>query len=249
MKPVPMIAVRIVFLFAIVLDPPGSARLLTDHNTVQKVRSLGQAFLWRQQAVFVLDGQYMIVAEHPQRGNKLAPPFSAMAITTGAENPATIALLGVWPGIEHTGARQVRGIKLRIFGVNVEDGAFEYANGSNGINALPEKMAGIEVAAYAGSRDGAQLEHRFWAIHDKSGMHFDGDFHTMVGRKLRVLHPVRRDHFAPLPVQHLQVVGRPRTRHPVGGRRVRRIAGTSGEINHNGDAELFREQDSLSAHV
>jgi hypothetical protein len=116
------------------------------------------------------------------------------------------------------------------------------------IDALPEEMAGIEVASHAGSGDGAQPEHGFRAVDDESWMHFDGDLHAMVGGEFSMLDPVGRHHFVPLPVENLEVVGRPGASDPVRSSRVRRVAGTAGEIHDHRDAEPFGEQDGLAAH-
>lgn len=43
------------FSISTALDPPGSARLLANHNVVEEGSGLGQALLWREQAIFVLD--------------------------------------------------------------------------------------------------------------------------------------------------------------------------------------------------
>ena len=94
--------------------------------------------------------------------------------------------------------------------------------------------------------DGAQPEHRFRAVNDEAGMHFDGDLHAVVGGEFAVLAPIGSDHFVPLPVEDFEVVGRPGTGDPVGSGRVRGVAGTSGEIDDNGDAELFGQQDRLA---
>ena len=134
------------------LDPPGSGRLLANHDAVEESRGLGQALLGREQAVFVLDREHEIVAKHAQRGDKLVPPLGAVSVAARAEDPAAIALVGVGLGIEHAGARQVDRVKLRIFGVDVEDGAFEDADGGDGIDALPEEMARIEVATHDWAR-------------------------------------------------------------------------------------------------
>ena len=77
-------------------------------------------------------------------------------------------------------------------------------------------------------------------------MHFDGDLHAVVGGELAVLAPIGRDDFVPLPVEDFEVVGRPGAGDPVGSGRVRRVAGASGEVDDNGDAELFGEQDRFA---
>ncbi len=144
---------------------------------------------------------------------------------------------------------EIGGVKLRVFGMDMEDGAFEHSHGGDGIDALPEEMARIEIATHIGSGNGAQPEHRLRVVDDEPGMHFDGDLHAMVGGELCVFDPVGRDHFAPLPVEHLQVIGRPGAGHPVGSSGMGRIAGASGEIDHHGDAELFGKQDGLAAYL
>ena len=48
----------------------------------------------------MLDGEHVIVAEHAQRGGEFPPPFLAMAVAAGAEDPRAIALVGVALGIQ-----------------------------------------------------------------------------------------------------------------------------------------------------
>jgi type 1 glutamine amidotransferase len=194
----------------------------------------------------VLDGENVIVGKHSQGRNQLAPPLRAVAIAAGAEYPTAVALLSIGLGVEHAGARQVGGINLRVFGVHMEDRAFEHAHGREGIDILPEEMTGIEVATQVRSGDRAQSEQGLRIVDHESGVHFDGDLHAVIGSEAGVLDPVRRDHFVPLPIQHLQEVWRPGARHPVGGGGVGRIARTSGEVDHHRDAELLGQQYGLA---
>src|SRR5208282_4745116 len=145
------------------------------------------------------DREHGIVAKHAKGGDKLGPPLGAVAVTAGAEDPGALALRGVGLSIEHAGARQIDRVKLRVFGMDVEDRVFglKNADGGDGINILPEKMAGIEVTTYGRSGDGAQLEHRLRTIDYEAGMHFDGDLHAMIRGELRVLDPIGRDDFVP----------------------------------------------------
>ena len=194
----------------------------------------------------MLDGEHVVVAEHAQRGDEFLPPLGAVAVAAGAEDPAAVGFVGVGLGVEHAGARQVGRVDLRVLGVDVEDGVLEHADGGDGIDVLPEHVAGIEIAADAGPGDGAQLEHGLRAVDDEAGMHLDGDLHAVVGGEFPVLAPVGSDDFVPLPVEDLEVVGRPRAGDPVGRGRVRGVAGASGEIDDDGDAELFGEQDRFA---
>src|SRR5580704_12691810 len=231
------------------LDPPGSARLLANHDGVEEVRGLHQSLFRREQTVFMLDGEHRIVTKHAQSGDELSPPFGSVTVAAGAEDPAAFALVVVGFGIEHAGTRKVGRVKLGVFGVGVENCALEYADGANRIDTLPEEMARIEVATYAGSCDGAQPEHRLRAIDYEPRVHFDGDLHAMVSGELRVLGPIGRDDLVPLPVEDLAVVGRPGAGDPVGSSGVRRIAGASGEVDYHRDTQHLGEQDGLAAHL
>jgi hypothetical protein len=148
-----MIAVLIRFTLtpvgelAVLLHPPGCGWLLSDDDFVQELRGFSEAFFGREQAVFMLDGEDAVVAEHPERGDKLFPPLCAMTIAAGAEDPPAIALVGVWLGVEYPGERQIGGIELGVFGVDVKDGVAEKANGCDGIDSLPEHVAWVVVAA------------------------------------------------------------------------------------------------------
>src|SRR5271169_443009 len=249
MKPVPIIAILVGLIVSIrkMLYPPGSAGLLADHDAVEESRCLGQALFRREQAVLVFDGEHGIVTEHSQGGDEFGPPLGAVTVTAGAEDPAAVALVSVRFGIEHAGARKIHRVKLRVFRVDVEDGVREHTDGGDGIDALPEKMAWIEVATYAGSCDVAEFEHRLRTIDHEPGMHFDGDLHAVISSELCVVDPIRCDYFAPLPVEDLEVIGRPGAGDPVGSSGRGRIAGASGEVDYHGDAELFGEQDGFAA--
>ena len=76
--------------------------------------------------------------------------------------------------------RQVAVVDLRVFGVHVEDGIAQNADGGDGIDALPEHVAGIVVAADGVAGDRAQPQHGFRAVDDEAGMHLDGDLHAVI---------------------------------------------------------------------
>src|SRR5580658_897722 len=159
MKPVPKIAVLIAFIFFFrflmpcALGPPSGRRLLTNNDAVEEVRSLGQSFFRREQTVFMLDREHVIIAKHTQGRNQFSPPLGAVTVAAGTEDPAAVPLLGIWLGIEHAGARQIHGVELRVLGMYVKDSAFQYAHGGDGIDTLPEEMAGIEIATHVRPRD------------------------------------------------------------------------------------------------
>ena len=117
----------------------------------------------------------------------------------------------------------------------------------NRIDALPEHVAGIVVAADARASDGAQLQQSLRAIGDEAGMHFDGDLDAVILGELRVPGPIGRHLLLPLPIQSLQIFGRPRTGDPVRILGVVAIARAAGEIDHHGHAQLFGQAHGLAA--
>ena len=74
------------------------------------------------------------------------------------------------------------------------------------------------------------------AVDDEPGMHLDGDFHAVIFGELAVLGPVGRHFLLPLPVEQVQIIRRPRARHPVRVFRVVAVAGAAREIDHHGNA-------------
>ena len=118
---------------------------------------------------------------------KLAPPLGAVAVATGAEDPAAIAFFRVWLGVEHARAHQVRRIELRVFGVNMEDGAPEHAHRRDGIDAAARKdgwdrkLQPTFCPAIERSRSIVS-----GLYDDEAGMHLDRDLHAVVGGELRM---------------------------------------------------------------
>src|SRR3954468_24333393 len=122
MKPLPNIAVRVTVIeVPTCLGPPRGRRLLAHHDVVEEVRGFRQALAGREQAVFVFDRDYIIVAEHSQRGDQFTPKLHAVTVAAGAENPCAVAFLCVRLSIEHARAHHITRIQLGIFRVNVKD--------------------------------------------------------------------------------------------------------------------------------
>src|SRR6202021_2853820 len=109
-----------------------------------------------------------------------------MAVTAGAEYPTAVALLRVGLGVENATALQVRRVKLRVFGMDMQDCAIQHAHGGNWIDTLPKQMTRIKIASDIRSSDRPQLQHRLRIVDKKTGMHLNRDFHPVVGHKLRV---------------------------------------------------------------
>ncbi len=99
-------------------------------------------------------------------------------------------------------------------------------------------MARIVVAADAVARNRTELQHGLGTIHDKAGMHLDGNLDAVILGEFAVFGPVRNHFFLPLPIEHFQVLRRPGAGHPVRELGVVAVAGTAGEINHYRDAQL-----------
>src|SRR5450755_1110246 len=68
MKPVPKIAVLIDFIFNVPcgLGPPCGGWLLTNDDAVEEICGFGQALFRREQAVFMLNGEDVVVTKHSQ---------------------------------------------------------------------------------------------------------------------------------------------------------------------------------------
>ena len=71
-----------------------------------KTRGFRESFVRRHQRVLVLNRKYVIVAQHPQRGDEFLPPAEGV-IAARAENPRSIPLVRVLPGMPDTCQRQI----------------------------------------------------------------------------------------------------------------------------------------------
>src|ERR1700722_8479332 len=105
-----------------------------------------------------------------------------MAVTAGAEYPTAVALLRVGLGVENASALQVRRVKLRVFGMDMQDCAIQHAHGGNWIDTPPKQFTRIKLGFYILSSDPPQLQHRFRIVDNKTGMRFNRDLHPVVGR-------------------------------------------------------------------
>src|SRR5579864_4388692 len=119
-KPVPKIAVLIAFI-RVPSGPPHSCRLFAHHDLVEKVCCLRQTFTGREQAVFMLDRYNVVVAEHAECGDELAPKLNSMAIAAGAEDPRAVAFVGVRFGVKDAGAHHVCWVQLGTLCMHVKD--------------------------------------------------------------------------------------------------------------------------------
>jgi hypothetical protein len=128
----------------------------------------------------------------------------------------------------------------------VEDGVAQDPDGRDGINLLPEHVAGVVVGAQVLATGLPQPQQRLRAVDDEAGMHLDGDLDAVVRRELDALAPVGNDLLLPLPGQQLLEVRRPGSRDPVGVLGVVAVARAAREVNHHRHAQFLRQQNRLA---
>jgi hypothetical protein len=85
----------------------------------------------------------------------------------------------------------------------------------DGIDALPEQVAGIHLGPYVGGVDlGGQPLHRARVEHDIVRVHLDGHLHPGVAGPRLDVGPERDHHLAPLVVQRVEELAVPGVDHP-----------------------------------
>src|SRR5260370_35262626 len=168
-----------------------------------------------------------------------------MAISASPEDPCPVALVGIFLRVEYAGLRKIGFVNPCVPGMHVEDRVAQNADGLDGIDSLPEHVAGIVIASDGFARDGAQSQHRLGTIDDEARMHFDGDLDAMIFSELRVPGPIRNYFLVPLPFQNIQIFRWLRAGHPIRILGLVAIARASSEIDHNWNPELLRHQYGL----
>src|ERR1035438_2441716 len=186
----------------------------------------------------MLDREHIIVSKHPQRRYKLAPPFRAMTIADGPENPRAMAVVRIRFSIENAHRWKIALEDLRVFRVDMENRIAQHANSGDRIDSLPKHVTRVVIAPDRLARDRPQSQHRFRVVSHKAGMHFDRDLHAMIGREPAMLLPVGSDLAFPLPLEQLEVIGRPRASDPVRVPRFLAVTRAPGEVDHDRHAEL-----------
>jgi len=68
------------------LCPPHFLKLLFDDHLVQEGGGFAEAFINRHQAIFVLDGEHIIVPHHLQGGDEIAPKIRVVAVTDSSHH-------------------------------------------------------------------------------------------------------------------------------------------------------------------
>src|SRR5438045_9572816 len=100
----------------------------------------------------MLDREHVIISDHLKRGDQIGPELAPMTVSDGAEEKRPILLVAVRLGIENTVNRVIHVVQLRVLGMTMEHRLAQHANGGARIDALPEHVTRIEVAAQGRAR-------------------------------------------------------------------------------------------------
>ena len=141
----------------------------------------------------------------------------------------------------------VDGVNLGVLGMDVEDClAAQSADDLDGVHALPNQMAGIQVGADFGANGLTQLFQGVGVVHAEALVHLQRDFvHAVgLGEGDKVL-PIGDENFLPLPIHHLAKLVGPGADHPVGVLGLGAVAGAAGEAVNLMDAQLLRHEDGV----
>ena len=107
-------------------------------------------------------------------------------------------------------------------------------------------MARIEIHAEVVAGLSAQAQGRLHVVNHETGMRLERHFHAAIASKPCGVSPVRQRLALPLPLQHLEKLGRPRRGHPVGMRRRLGIAGASGKCHDDRHVQPLRQAHGLA---
>ena len=90
------------------LEPAGLGHfVLKGDGALEHVTSLDQAFVLAHQAVLMLDGENIVIPHQTQLADKVLPEQLVVAIADRAENPGTVQLVAIGPGVQSTVDRSV----------------------------------------------------------------------------------------------------------------------------------------------
>ena len=114
------------------------------------------------------------------------------------------------------------------------------------VDALPEQVAGVEVAAYLRTYRRAQPQQLLRAVHDIAGVHLQADPVDAVFLGEGHLLLPEGDHLPlPLPGHQLVEVVRPGAGHPIRVFGVVAVARTAGEANHPRHVQPLGQPDGI----
>ena len=149
-------------------------------------------------------------------------------------------------GVKHAVDGGVVLVDFSILGMEVEYRIAERSDAGNGIHALPDKMARVEVRAELGTDCLAYLEHALGVVDAEARMKLEGYLvdAVLLGES-DGLSPIGNEYFIPLPLEYLGEVVRPGADDPVGILRVLLVAGAAGESVDLMNTELLGEKDGV----
>ena len=98
----------------------------------------------------MFNGDDVVVADEAKGGGDVAPGLFVVAEADGAEGPCSVCDLIVGFVVVAAVDIDVDGVDVAIFSMDVVDGFAEGADGGDGIDTVPEEVAGIEVATDGG---------------------------------------------------------------------------------------------------
>lgn len=164
----------------------------------------------------MLDADDVVIAHLAEGAEEPLPQQAVVTVTNGPKRPRTRLDLLQRGRVEDAIATDSLGIEVDVLGVNVVRGIAKRAHGHDCVDALPEEMTRIEVGADFATHRFPKPEQGRGVVDDKAGVHFKAELaNPVVASKRRLLLPIGDDHVLPLPVEDGQIVGGPRTGHPV----------------------------------
>lgn len=188
----------------------------------------------------------VVVADHAQVGDHVLPICVVVAVADGAEYPRAVDLVRIGLSVEHAVDGGVIFVYFRVLGVEMEDSVAERSYAGDGIHALPNEVARIEVCAELGADGLAYFEHTLGVVDAEAGMKLEGYLvNAVLLGEGDGLCPIGNENLVPLPLEYLGEVIRPGADDPVGIFRIFRVAGAAGEGVYLMNAELFGEKNRV----
>jgi hypothetical protein len=140
-----------------------------------------------------------------------------VAVADRAEYPGAVNLIAVGLRVKHAVNHGVEFVNLGILRVEVEDGVAHFSYAGNGVHALPDKVARVEVRADFGANRLAQFHKALGVVNAETRVKFERDFVNAVRlREGDKIFPVGDEFFIPLPLENLGEIIGPGADNPVG---------------------------------
>ena len=196
----------------------------------------------------MFDREGAFIADHPQGGDDIFPVSVIVAIADAAEDPAAVQLVREVLGVQYAVDSGVVLVDLGVLRMEVEDRMFlaEGADCGDGVNTLPDQMAGVEVGADFRADSGAELEQGFDVVNAEAGVHLKRELgNAVLSGKLDLLLPEGDELLFPLPFEDFGEIVRPGTGDPVRMLGLFAVAGATGEAVDGVDAQFLRQTDGV----